>query len=104
MLKERGIDFLLDVKDSMSEYLQVGSTRFKEYVEESKEENRRMLMQLPRPQAIELAHSLRSFKKSLADFLEEESKKGVGITITALSNNCALSFLGHNRGSRNEVL
>ncbi|VDL16894.1 unnamed protein product [Hymenolepis diminuta] len=77
MLMCRGIIFLLDEKDSVSEYMNVGLTRFRAFVEEREEEDKRMLLQLPRPQAIEFAHSVNHFKAALGQFLASESRNGV---------------------------
>lgn len=77
MLKERGLIFLLDSKDSVSDYMDVGLTRFRAFVEEREKEDKRMLLQLPRPQAIEFAHSVNNFKAALGQFLATESRNGV---------------------------
>lgn len=80
----RGIIFLLDEKDSVSEYMSVGLTRFRAFVEEREEEDKRMLLQLPRPQAIEFAHSVNHFKAALGQFLASESRNGVSNRVLGL--------------------
>ncbi|KAM7534987.1 hypothetical protein Aperf_G00000091895 [Anoplocephala perfoliata] len=95
-LKERDIDFLLDQKDKISEYMDVGLKRYVDLRDEQERAMERVLRDMPRPAAIEFAHNLVHFRESLAEFLLKESSKGV------ITEARVLQFFEKFRGNEEE--